>query len=104
MGINDNRAIANADETNVYFSPSFQSSIAERDTRTVAVVEPNSSKRCTLMLGCTKSGKKLATCVIHQGKDTAGGRIAGELWNPDHDEHCNRIACGVQEKARVNKT
>ena len=103
LGITDDRAIANADETNVYFSPSFERTIADRGSRTVAILQPNSSKRCTAMLGCAMNGEKLPPYVIFQGKNTPGGRIARELQDAGNHGHHQASMYGVQSKAWMDE-
>ena len=44
LGIADHKAVVNADETNVHFSPSFERTITDGGSRTVAILQPNSAK------------------------------------------------------------
>ena len=61
-------AIANFDETNVYFAPDTSSTIDWRGSRTVSVNKAQSSSRLTAMIGCTKTGYKFPPYIIFKGK------------------------------------
>ena len=64
LGTTDDHAVANTDKANVYFSPSFECTIANKEAKTVTVAEPNLSSRCTTMLGASLGGEKLPPYII----------------------------------------
>ena len=47
LGIADDSAIVNTDETIMHFSLEFQCAVAEKGSKMVYVAEPNSSSHCT---------------------------------------------------------
>ena len=51
--------VANFDETNIYFSPDIQHTLADRGSRSVAVRKLDSSNRCSTMLGCNAVGTSI---------------------------------------------
>ena len=103
LGITNLDAVVNFDETNVYFSPQFNHTIETRGARTVTVVEPNSSSRCTAMLGVSKSGKKFPPYIIFAGKATAGGRVIKECRNPAQHGYSTSLTYMVQENAWMDE-
>ena len=68
LGIDDRR-IVNFDETNCYFSPDLLYTIAGRGSRTVTIAKPESSQRCTVMLGGSLAGELFPPFVIFKGKN-----------------------------------
>ena len=64
LGIANDDAIVNADETNAHFSHSFEGTIVNKGTKTFTIAEPNSSNWCTAMLGCSLSRRKLPPYII----------------------------------------
>ena len=103
LGITNPRAVANFDETCVYFSPAFERTITARGSRSVSIAQCNSSSRCTAMLGCTLDGHKLPPYVIFLGKPTPSGRIIQHLRNPFRYGYNNECEYNVQEKAWMDK-
>ena len=94
-------AVANFDETNVYFAPEFRRTLADKGSRTVTCKKLKSSRRCTVMLGCTAVGKLLPPYVIWQGKPE--GRIAREIKDPAANGLPDGLCYGVQHKAWMDE-
>ena len=61
-------AIANFDETNVYFAPDTSSTIDWRGSRTVSVNKAQSSLRLIATIRRTKTGYKFPSYIIFKGK------------------------------------
>lgn len=103
MGITNDDAVANFDETNVYFAPTFDTTIEERGSRTVSIQSAKSSNRCTAMLGCTMGGTMLTPFVIWQGENTPGGKIRAECEMPSQHGYAPGLVYTVQSKAWMNE-
>lgn len=96
-------AVANFDETNVYFAPEFRYTLADKGSRTVASRRPPSSNRCTAMLGCTATGKMLPPFVVWKGSSNSTGKIIKELDNPEQHGLAPGIMYAVQKKAWMDE-
>jgi hypothetical protein len=103
LGITDDGAVVNGDETNVYFSPSFEHTIAERGSRTVTIRETNSSNRCTAMLCVAQDGTKLEPYIIHTGKPTPAGKVLRECLNPQDSGYPEGMVYMAQESAWMDE-
>ena len=97
LGITDDCAVVNVDEINVYFSPFFERTIAEKGSKTVAILQPNSAKRCTAMLGCSLAGDKLPPFIIYQGQNTVGGHIVKEVCDAVSNGYSDGVFCSIEE-------
>lgn len=97
-----NDCIVNFDETDVQFAMNTNTTIAYRGQRTVAVRNPVSSSRCTVMLGVAADGYKFPPYVIFKGKRAA--RIAQEIRKWDENGYSDGCVYGVQEKAWMNES
>lgn len=95
--------IANFDETNVYFSPPIRSTIAAKGSKTVSIRIPDSTNRCSAMLGVTMSGYKFPPFIIYQGKMTPTGRIRRELLNSRANHYPVGLMYQCQEKAWMDE-
>lgn len=96
-------AVANFDETNVYFAPETRYTLADKGSRTVSARKLPSSNQCSAMLGCTATGKLLPPFIIWQGSSKNTGRIIKECENPAEYGLCGGITYAVQEKAWMDE-
>lgn len=96
-------AVANFDETNVYFAPEIRYTLADRGSKTVTAKKANSSNRCTTMIGCTATGKLLPPFVIWKGSTKTTGRILRECEDPVGHGLAEGITYTVQEKAWMDE-
>ena len=101
LGITNPDCVCNFDKTNVYFAPEFTHTIAEKGAKTVSIVAPASANQCTVMLGCSFSGKKLPPYVVWKGTDT--GQIAAECCKPVENGLAPGITYAVQCKAWMDE-
>jgi len=60
-------SIVNIDETNIYFDMAGGLTLADKGAKTISLRTKGSSMRCTVLLGVTMSGEKLAPLVIFKG-------------------------------------
>ena len=94
--------IANFDETDVQFAVETKNTIAYRGERTVSVKKPDSSSRCTVMLGCAADGRKFPPYVIYKGKRNA--RVEKELRKWEDKGYSSGCLYKAQEKAWMNES
>ena len=71
--------IYNFDETDVQFTPHLNNTYHVRGSRTVKQKVVKCSNRCTVFLGASMAGEKVAPLVIYLGKFTKDGRIRRQL-------------------------
>ena len=93
--------IANFDETDVQFCINTNTTVALRGEKTVAVCSPNSSNRCTVMLGVSAYGYKFPPYVIFKGK--AGACVAKEIRKSNDNGYSNSCMYAVHPKAWMNE-
>eukprot|EP00977_Amphora_coffeiformis_P006657 scaffold1452_cov174-Amphora_coffeaeformis.AAC.1 len=93
--------VANFDETDVQFAVKTNTTITRKGQKTVSVRLPNSSSRCTVMLGCSANGYKFPPFVIYQAKP--GARVAKELRKKEEKGYSPGCEYTVQENAWMNK-
>jgi DDE superfamily endonuclease len=67
LGI-DKSAVCNFDETNVGFAWDSTTTIKKRGATPVSVAKPNTTQRCTAMIGVSGSGYKFPPFVIFKGE------------------------------------
>lgn len=94
--------VANFDQTNIYFSPQVNYTIASRGDKTVSMRSPASNNRCTVMLGCTEDGHLLNPYIVFKGVSTRGGKILKEIATPAlarANGYPDEILYSVQHKA-----
>ena len=103
MDICNKHLIVNADKINMCFTLPFKLAIMERGSYTVSVLSPNLSSGCTVMLGCSFSGKKLPPSVVCQGTDSVNGQIKRETVDPEGNGHSLDAVCSAQPKAWMDK-
>ena len=100
LGIDDRRVV-NFDKTNCYFSPDLSYTIADRGSRTVTIAKPESSQRCTVMLGGSLAGELFPPFVIFKGKNN--GRIQEYCCKPDKHGWASGLFYRAQEKAWMDE-
>lgn len=89
--------IVNMDETNVYFEMKCTSTLSNRGVSTVNISTTGCTHRCTVLLACTVSGKKLPPYVVFKGgKDKTVDRALRRV------QHAGGIICAAQESAWVD--
>ena len=93
--------IANFDETDVQFCVNTNTTVALRGEKTVLVWTPNSSNRCTVMLGVSADGYKFPPYVIYRGK--SGARVAKEIRKWDDHGYSSGCKYSVHPKAWMNE-
>lgn len=76
MGITNDDAVANFDETNVYFAPTIDTIIDNCGARTVSIQFAKLSNWCTAMLGCTLGGTKMIPLSFGREKTPLEKRFA----------------------------
>eukprot|EP00977_Amphora_coffeiformis_P020687 scaffold8374_cov175-Amphora_coffeaeformis.AAC.126 len=97
----EKECIANFDETDVHFAVETRSTIAYRGEKTVSVKKPDSSSRCTVMLGCSADGEKFPPYIIYKGK--RGARVAKELRKSEEKGYLSHCRYTVQPKAWMDE-
>lgn len=95
--------IANFDETNVYFSPPIHTTIAKKGSKTVSIRQPDSSNRCTAMLGVSMTGYKLPPFIIFKGKMTQTARVRRELLNAAANHYPSGLIYKCQKQAWMDE-
>ena len=95
LGVSDDASV-NMDETNVDFDCKTGQTYDRQGARTINLKVTGSSMRCTIILACTKSGKKLDGLIIYKGQPN--GRISRE-WTVDGNLFPKDMVYCVQEKA-----
>jgi DDE superfamily endonuclease len=66
--------VVNIDETIIFFDMEGGLTLAEKGDKTVSLKTTGTSMRCTVLIGVTMNGEKLARLVVFKGKPD--GRIA----------------------------
>eukprot|EP00977_Amphora_coffeiformis_P024178 scaffold15108_cov180-Amphora_coffeaeformis.AAC.54 len=99
-GISPDR-MANFDETDVQFAIQSRRTLAYKGEKTVTCRTPESSSRCTVMLGVTGGGYKFPPFVIFKGKP--GARIDKELHKWEDNGYSHGCEYTVQGKAWMNE-
>eukprot|EP00977_Amphora_coffeiformis_P023692 scaffold13947_cov113-Amphora_coffeaeformis.AAC.2 len=97
----EKECIANFDETDVHFAVETRSTIAYRGEKTVSVKKPDSSSRCTIILGCSADGEKFPPYIIYKGK--RGARVAKELRKSEEKGYSSHCRYTVQPKAWIDE-
>lgn len=92
--------MANFDETDVQFAVQSRRTLAYRGERTITCRTPDSSSRCTVMLGVAGDAYKFTPYVIYKGKP--GGRVEKELRKWEDNGYSHGCKYTVQEKAWMN--
>ena len=90
------------DETNIYFDMVGGLTLADRGAKTISLCTNGSSMRCSVLLGVSMSGEKLAPAlVVFRGAPHA--RIQREFNNQQFDYPPHMVYCSCQTKAWVDK-
>ena len=103
LGIANDNAVVNGDETYVHFLPSFEQTIEKCGEKTITIRKANGTSCCTVMLATSMGGTKLEPCVIHLGKPTRNGQIPKECCDPEGSGSAPGIKCMAQENARMDE-
>ena len=94
-------SIVNIDETNIYFDMAGGLTLADKGAKTISLRTNGSSMRCTVLLGVTMSGEKLAPLVVFKGVPDA--RIQREFNNQQFAYPPQMVYC-CQAKAWVDES